>query len=181
MKKLFKKIYLIIKKNPFVASIVGSIIGNLITLLINFLIKTLPSKNMNPSASNDILTWILLGFNILYFSIIFIIQIKVIIRNKKNKVQAELSQISEQSTVFFHKRIQDAFPGLNGLQWIRNPKKAIKRLDIFFKNPIIFRPGGHYRCDPIWWFRGDENSPIDTFKKITSKKIMINFNELVII
>jgi hypothetical protein len=66
----------------------------------------------------------------------------------------------ESSTVFFSIRFAKAFPGVRGIQWFRNPIEAVKRLEIFFTSPLVFRDG-----HPIWWWRSG-NMYIQSFSKL---------------
>ncbi len=43
------------------------------------------------------------------------------------------------STQFFSERFAKAFPGVRGIQWFRNPAESIRRLEIFFTKPYVFR------------------------------------------
>lgn len=78
------------------------------------------------------------------------------------------------STVFFHDRFNDSFPGARGIQWFRDPPEAVKRLKLFFREPFVF-------CDstPIWWWRSGDMH-IDHFKVLSDDTILLDHQELII-
>lgn len=117
---------------------------------------------------------------------IIIIKVKRTIKNPRNKSKYvhqeqkdEKPTISEESTVFFHHRICEAFPGVNYLEWFNSPREAINRLQILLKPPTKFEKvlGDRITSDPIWWFRGYEALFIENFKRISKSKCLINYDE----
>lgn len=80
----------------------------------------------------------------------------------------------ETSTQFFSERFAKAFPGVRGIQWFRDPIKAIERLALFFTKPIVF--GGHH---PIWWWRSG-NMYIQNFSILSNDTILLDHQELII-
>lgn len=97
----------------------------------------------------------------------------------------------ESSISFFARRLAKAFPGQRGLKWFDDPKKAVERLEIFFKKPIRFKDlkykdiilyqkgiKNEYVADPIWWFRGNSNMCIENFKRLSKTKILLDIQEL---
>ena len=91
-----------------------------------------------------------------------------------------IHEIREETTIFFSQRISEAFPGERGIIWYNSPKSIIKHLNIFFKNPFFFNRRGSENtfCDPIQLYRGSINIPIEKFKIINHKKILLNNLEL---
>ena len=91
----------------------------------------------------------------------------------------ELPDVSMESTVLFSYRFAKAFPGLRGLEWIENPKVAVERLEILLQAPLHFKSNDHplYDSDPIWWFRNG-NGHIESFKKLSKTKVLMNNEEL---
>ncbi|MDA8328728.1 MAG: toll/interleukin-1 receptor domain-containing protein [Betaproteobacteria bacterium] len=89
--------------------------------------------------------------------------------------EEQLPSISGQSSlVFFSNRFAQAFPGVRGIQWFRDPTEAVKRLALFFKEPFYFRDSL-----PIWWWRtGDMH--IDNFAVLSPNTVLIDYQELVI-
>ena len=80
----------------------------------------------------------------------------------------------ESSTVFFSNRFSDAFPGVRGVHWFREPADAVERLRILFRDPFVFR-----ESIPIWWWRtGDMH--IDHFDVLAADTILLDYQELII-
>lgn len=95
--------------------------------------------------------------------------------------EQELPKIREHSTVFFQYRLADAFPGQRGLAWYDNPKEIVSRLSILLGDPLQFDRKDvplDYVCDPVWWFRGTSAMFISKFRKLTSTKILMDFDEM---
>ena len=80
--------------------------------------------------------------------------------------------------VFFSNRIADAFPGLRGIAHFDSPRKAIKRLEILLGYPLQWEyesnSEGHIKTDPVWWYRGDRDMYIESFKKLNWNTFQIN-------
>lgn len=94
--------------------------------------------------------------------------------NKNN-----IKKVSLAPTVFFSNRFKNAFPGVRGFQWINDPSKAVYRLSILLKPPLMFDKWSDFSDPkPIWWFRGTSNSPVVSFKKLSDTKCLINQKEL---
>jgi hypothetical protein len=84
------------------------------------------------------------------------------------------SMRGESSTVFFSSRFSDAFPGVRGIQWFREPAEAVERLRILFRDPFVFQ-----ESIPIWWWRtGDMH--IDSFDVLAVDTVLLDHQELVI-
>jgi len=78
------------------------------------------------------------------------------------------------STVFFSHRFGQAFPGVRGIQWFRDPAEAVERLSLLFTEPFFFRDSR-----PMWWWRtGDMH--IDAFSILSPDTILVDFQEFVI-
>ncbi|MCD4691511.1 MAG: hypothetical protein K8R79_01245, partial [Calditrichales bacterium] len=92
-------------------------------------------------------------------------------------------EIHEAPTVFFHYRFCDAFPGFDsGYQRLTSRKDIKLRLKTLLAYPTRFNKAiGHgVTSDPIWWFRGSSALPIERFRILNRKKILINIDELII-
>jgi len=106
--------------------------------------------------------------------------------NKKQNIIKENDkelEIYEAPTVFFHYRFCDAFPDLEyGYQWLNSRKDINNRLKILLAPPTIFKKAKGYGVitDPIWWFRDSSALPIEKFKILNKKKVLINIDELII-
>lgn len=108
-------------------------------------------------------------------------EVKAIIKPKELK-KPEINKITEASTIFFHYRFCDAFPGYdNDYRWFTNQKEIQNRLKILLAYPTKFdKAEGHGITDPIWWFRGSSALFIDHFEILNKKKVLINIDELLI-
>ncbi len=80
----------------------------------------------------------------------------------------------ESSTVFFSRRFSDAFPGVRGIQWFREPVKAVERLRILFRDPFVF-----HESIPIWWWRKGDMC-IDSFDVLAADTVLLDHQELII-
>lgn len=89
--------------------------------------------------------------------------------------EGDLPSIGGQSsTVFFSTRFGQAFPGVRGIQWFKDPPEAVRRLALFFREPFHFRDG-----KPIWWWRtGDMH--VDHFAVLDPNTILIDHQEFII-
>jgi hypothetical protein len=84
-------------------------------------------------------------------------------------------RLREQPTVFFAKRIAQAFPGVRGIQWFED-KGAIKtRLEKLFAKPLKFAD-----ASPIWWWRGHSCMHIEEFEYQTNGVFLMDFYELLV-
>ncbi|MGD0339603.1 MAG: hypothetical protein ABSB78_12540 [Bacteroidota bacterium] len=91
--------------------------------------------------------------------------------------------ISDPSTVFFHYRFCDAFPGFDsGYREFAKRKDIINRLKILLAQPLNYHKAvGHsVMTDPIWWFRGFSAAQIYKFEVLNRNKILLNIDELII-
>lgn len=96
---------------------------------------------------------------------------------------AELSELNDAPTVFFHYRFCDAFPGSDrGCSWFSDQKEIQNRLKILLAYPTKFdKAEGHgITADPVWWFRGSSALFIDHFEILDKKKVLMNIDELII-
>lgn len=78
---------------------------------------------------------------------------------------------SDSTTIFFSHRFAKAFPGARGITWFR-PIEAVKRLDIFFSTPFLFRD-----AQPIWWWRSGDMY-IQDFSILTEDTVLIDHQEI---
>lgn len=88
--------------------------------------------------------------------------------------------ITEQSTVFFKRRICAAFPGERGLVEYKDQRQIRKALSTLFKAPLKFDKAIGYDCrtDPIWWFRGGSAMNIDKYKYLGKGRYLLALDEL---
>jgi hypothetical protein len=159
-----------------------------LTLIDKIPIKESFSKTWNILNQNtSIKVWFIVILFFLYLILIFKPLISVIKEigikfkktKKKEKIEPELHQATEHSTVLFSYRIPGAFPGIRDITWFENPIEAVKRLEILLAKPLRFKSGTHeYESDPIWWFRGGSAMFIKKFKKIGRKKVIMNSKQL---
>lgn len=84
------------------------------------------------------------------------------------------SMRAESSTEFFSNRFSDAFPGVRGIQWFRDPLEAVERLRLFFKEPFAFQAS-----IPIWWWRNGDMH-IDSFAVAAADTVVLDHQELII-
>lgn len=86
--------------------------------------------------------------------------------------------IHEYSTSFFAARLASAFPGQRGLKWYES-KTAIQRLKIVLKKPLRFTSDDN-RCpgDPVWWYRGSSNCPIEDVEFVSRTKMIMDVYEI---
>lgn len=199
-----KKLILTIKENwkdPVWSKVIATVIitvGFLFITTLSSLIKSLIAdvsfksvlSEIVISLNNDIgiKLWLVVLLLFVYFVLItkpiiaFFNQIVAKFKNPRIKTieeQKEPPRATEHSTSLFHNRMGDAFPGIRGIKWFENPKVAIKRLAILLQEPLIFSTSsGEAESEPIWWFRGVSASYIEKFKKVGSKKVLMNFDQL---
>lgn len=88
--------------------------------------------------------------------------------------------ISEESTIFFRRRIAGAFPGFRGLVEFTKPRDIQRHLSKLLEPPIQFKKSIIGTKDPIWWFRAGSALNITTFKHLSGRKFLIGWDELVI-
>lgn len=175
----------------FVLSQIGILILGLYKSL-NFIetYRKLPTL-INESFSNK--NWILIIIALLIFLTILIFlffKVKVSINNyfkrqsenSEKEVEKE-TEIRDAPTVFFNNRFRDAFPGFsNDFKKFESRSEIHKRLKILLKEPLCFDKATGYGLDkrPIWWFRDSGAMPIQKFKILNRKKILLNSDEYII-
>lgn len=199
-----KKLILTIKENwidpvwsKVIATVIIAVAGFIITSLFSLsksLITDIPFEDVFSEAfiffnsDIEVKLWLVILLALVY--IILIIKPIILLLNEINTklinprkettiTFKESPRATEHSTSFFHYRMAGAFPGVRGVKWFDNPKVATKRLEILLQEPLRFSEGSREaESDPIWWFRGDSALNIENFKKIGSKKVLINFDQL---
>lgn len=88
---------------------------------------------------------------------------------------------TEESTVFFARRMAEAFPGVRGVREFTNRKEIIKCLSILLQHPLKFEHGlDKADSDPVWFFRAGAAEDIQTFQRINKNKVLMNIDELLI-
>lgn len=88
---------------------------------------------------------------------------------------------TEESTVFFARRMAEAFPGVRGVCEFTNRKQIIKRLSILLQRPLKFEHGlDKADTDPVWFFRAGSAEDIQSFQRISRSKVLMNIDELLI-
>ena len=88
--------------------------------------------------------------------------------------------ISEESTVFFRRRMAGAFPGYRGLVEFKKARDINRHLSKLLESPIQFKKSIIGVKDPIWWFRAGSALNITTFRHLNRRKFLIGWDELVI-
>lgn len=125
--------------------------------------------------------------SILIFMFILLSFIKSLIiviktKNKKESIieQPKLPDIACESTVLFSRRLSDSFPGQRGINTYYD-KVSIDRLQLLLNKPLVFNSIGHGSMSkPIWWFRGNSSLYIESFRKLSKTKILMNVEELIV-
>ena len=88
--------------------------------------------------------------------------------------------ISEESTVFFRRRMAEAFPGYRGLVEFKKVRDIHRHLSKLLEPPIKFKKSIIGVTDPIWWFRAGSALNIATYRHLNRRKFLIGWDELVI-
>lgn len=105
-------------------------------------------------------------------------------QSKKGEKEIKIeTEIRDEPTVFFNNRFRDAFPGFsNDFKQFESRREIHKRLKILLKEPLKFDKGSGYGIDkrPIWWFRDSGAMPIEKFKILNRKKVLLNSDEYII-
>lgn len=88
---------------------------------------------------------------------------------------------TEESTVFFARRMAEAFPGVRGVCEFSDRKEINKRLSILLQAPLKFEQGlDRADTDPVWFFRAGAAEDIKSFLRIENNKVLMNTDELLI-
>ena len=88
---------------------------------------------------------------------------------------------TEESTVFFARRMAEAFPGVRGVCEFSDRKEINKRLSILLQAPVKFEQGlDRADTDPVWFFRAGAAEDIQSFLRIGNNKVLMNTDELLI-
>lgn len=88
---------------------------------------------------------------------------------------------TEESTVFFARRMAEAFPGVLGVCEFSDRKEINKRLSILLQAPLKFEQGlDRADTDPVWFFRAGAAEDIQSFLRIGNNKVLMNTDELLI-
>lgn len=97
--------------------------------------------------------------------------------NSKNQA----FKATEASTVFFARRMAEAFPGVRGVREFSDRKEINKRLSILLQAPLKFEQGlDKADTDPVWFFRAGAAEEILSFLRIGNNKVLMNTDELLI-
>lgn len=88
--------------------------------------------------------------------------------------------ISEESTVFFRRRMAKAFPGYRGIVEFTKTRDIQCHLSKLLEPPIQFKRSIIGTKDPIWWFRAGSALDILSFKHLRGRKFLIGWDELII-
>jgi hypothetical protein len=82
------------------------------------------------------------------------------------------------STIFFSNRFAQAFPGVRGIEWFKQPVAA-ERLSLLLKQPLTFKGDDYTSWHPIWfWGRG--NMHITSFTVESDDMVLLDSDELII-
>jgi hypothetical protein len=199
-----KRLILTVKENwkdpvwsKVIATVIITVSGFILTTVYSLIKSLISDVSFNTVLSeiymyfsNDISIklWIAIVLILAYLALIFkpIIEFfnQIISKLKNTKKETaetpkESPRATEHSTSLFHYRMAGAFPGVRGVIWFDNPKVATKRLTNLLQVPLRFSSGSREaEGDPIWWFRGGSAMYIEKFKKVGSKKALMNFDQL---
>lgn len=100
---------------------------------------------------------------------------------KIEDINAGLLKATEESTVFFERRIASTFSGDRGLKVYTGKKEIARLLCKLLEPPIQFIKGlERADTDPIWWFRSGSTESISHCEYLGHRRILINSNEVVI-
>jgi CHAT domain len=94
-------------------------------------------------------------------------------REKLKEADNDQPDLFISSTSLFSQRFAKSFPGVRGIQPFSSPGETITRLSKLLEDPLSFN-----KNSPIWWFRGYQNSPINSFEHLESDIVLINQEEL---
>lgn len=98
-----------------------------------------------------------------------------------SKTESQPIKATEESTVFFARRMAEAFPGVRGVREFTNRREIIKRLSILLQAPLKFEHGlDRADTDPVWFFRAGSAEDIQTFNTLGTQKVLMNIDELLI-
>jgi len=188
-----------ILKHPIGRGIIANVIGGIILAILSFLfvvIKSLLSRVKIVKAFDETINFLnntveikiyLLAIIILIVAYVFLYKkylvslvLSMFNDDSESHADSNVSKISMSSTAFFSYRVAKAFPGVRGIEWISEPKSAIKNLEVLLKDPLIFDSAPDIEGvvkRPIWFFRGHQSIDIFKFEKINRTKCLINFSE----
>lgn len=99
-----------------------------------------------------------------------IIEVQKIISVEKGLYCEKTISTKTCSTEDFSNRFGLAFPGVRDVEIIDDPKECVKRLEILLGSPI--------ESNAIWMFRGTSTEAIDSCKKVSESKILLNSDEI---
>lgn len=103
--------------------------------------------------------------------------------NPKELEEPEETEIRKEPTVFFHHRLCEAFPGFSrGYKEFKSQKDIHNRLKTLLAPPLFFDKGEGHGIDrrPVWWFRGGSALFVERFEILNRKKVLLNYDELII-
>lgn len=86
--------------------------------------------------------------------------------------------ISEESTVFFKRRMAAAFPGERGLVEFTKPRDIHRHLSKLLEAPIRFEESEIGATDPVWYFRGGSALNIDSYTRLGWRRFKLGWDEL---
>jgi len=200
-----KRLILTIKENwkdPVWSMVIATVIiavGGFILTTLYSIVKSLISEISFTNVLSEVYEyfstdisiklWILITLIFIYLTIIFkplitffnqiITKLKSPRKETAETPKEEPPRATKHSTSLFHYRVAGAFPGVRGVNWFDNPKIATKRLAILLQEPLRFSSGSREaEGDPFWYFRGGSALFIEKFKKVGSKKVLMNFDQL---
>lgn len=94
------------------------------------------------------------------------------------EVKPQWNVISEESTVFFRRRMAAAFPGERGLVEYTKARDINLHLSKLLESPIEFDDSIIGTTDPIWYFRAGSALNINSFKRIGRRTYVLGWDEL---
>lgn len=96
-------------------------------------------------------------------------------------INVNFLKATEESTVFFARRIASAFSGDRGVKVYTDKKKIARMLCKLLESPVQFKEGlERADRDPIWWFRSRSAESISHCEYLGHRRLLLNSDELLI-
>jgi len=108
-------------------------------------------------------------------------KLPLVVFSYKTNCKNQPIKATEESTVFFARRMAVAFPGVRGVCEFSDRKEINKLLSILLQAPLKFEQGlDKADTDPVWFFRAGAAEDIKSFLRIGNNKVLMNTDELLI-
>lgn len=99
---------------------------------------------------------------------------------RRPKTAEPTPQEVSDSAQFFEQRFREAFPGVRGVAWFRDPHDIARRLKRLLRKPLTFTERGktwESTLSPVWWW-GRGNMQIESFRFLTDGRALMDIQEL---